>query len=214
MPHTHGSYLGYLFDMANKQKLSNDPITAKEFLEFVDADSDFGFEMKVLKLLRANGFDCSHSGTYVDPVTDKIRQFDICASMERPGSVLALAVECKNLRPSNPLLLSAIPRTDGEALHDVIVFAANDILPSVRTIKGNASRYKPGEMVGKKTDQVARMSAGGGLSSDDEATFGKLHQAVNSCQDLLRQPVSGRAERLSYRPLSSQRDSYGRWTMM
>lgn len=53
-------------------KLKKDPITEQDLTDFVSADSDFGFEMRVLKRLRADGFDCSHSGTYRDPVTDKI----------------------------------------------------------------------------------------------------------------------------------------------
>ena len=40
-------------------------------------------------------------------------------------------------------------------------------------------------MTGKKTDQVGREMSGE-LVSNDEATFDKLNQAVNSCQDLVR----------------------------
>jgi hypothetical protein len=39
-------------------------------------------------------------------------------------------------------------------------------------------------MVGKKTDQVGRDNSGE-LVSNDEATFEKLSQAVNSCRDLI-----------------------------
>jgi hypothetical protein len=90
-------------------KLKNDEITAKDLAAFVATDSDFGFEMQVLAQLREVGFSCSHSGTYRDPVTDKTRQYDIRASMTRGDSTLALAVECKNLRRNNPLLLSSVP---------------------------------------------------------------------------------------------------------
>jgi len=167
-------------------KLSDSPITAEDLLEFAEADSDFGFEMKVLRQLRADGFACSHSGTYQDPVTSKIRQFDIRASRERPGSVLTLAVECKNLRSNNPLLLSAVPRTQPEAFHDLVLLRPERIGPTVGAIIGNTSAYKPGEMVAKKTDQVCRLAATNELNSNDEATFEKLNQAVSSCQDLVR----------------------------
>jgi hypothetical protein len=96
-------------------KLRKDPITAQDLTDFVNADSDFDFETRVLKHLREDGFTCSHSGTYRDPVMDKIRQYDIRAQKDRGGLTLALAVECKNLRPNNPLLLSAVPPTDDEA---------------------------------------------------------------------------------------------------
>jgi hypothetical protein len=38
----------------------------------------------------------------------------------------------------------------------------------------DASAYRPGEMVAKKTDQVGRNTSGA-LVSDDEATFEKLN---------------------------------------
>jgi hypothetical protein len=72
-------------------KLKKDEMTAEDLAEFVRTNSDFAFEMRVLAQLRTDGFDCSHSGTYRDPVTDKIRQFDIRATMRRGDSALGLA---------------------------------------------------------------------------------------------------------------------------
>jgi len=166
------------------------PVTDKHLLEFVENDSDFAFEMKVVAQLRGIQFECSHSGTYQDPVSDKMRQFDIRAFKQQGSHELALAVECKNLRPEAPLLLSSVPRIDSEAFHDVIVRNVTNAYSFVRVIPtvGSLSVYKPGEMVGKKTDQV--MCKDGVLSSDDSSTFDKLNQAVNSCKDLVRQLVS------------------------
>jgi hypothetical protein len=165
-----------------------DPITARDLAEFVGSNSDFAFEMRVVAQLRALDFECSHSGTYRDPVTDKIRQFDIRAIAHRGKSTLALAVECKNLRRNSPLLLSAVPRTTLESFHDVLVFNPEKLYDrvSVRPVTGPQSAYRPGEMVGKKTDRVGR-DASGTLVSDDKATFEKLNQAVNRCQDLVRE---------------------------
>jgi hypothetical protein len=167
-------------------KLKDDPTTAKDLEEFVSSNSDFAFEMRVLAQLRALGFQCSHSGTYRDPVTDKIRQFDIRAVRHEGNSTLALAVECKNLRPNNPLLLSAVPRTEPESFHDLVVCDphAPFMSQSVRCVAGNESAYRPREMVGKRTDQVGRDTSEA-LVSSDEATFEKLNQAVNSCRDLV-----------------------------
>ena len=72
-------------------KLKNSPITAQDLADFVTTNSDFGFEMDVLARLRSEGFSCHHAGTYRDPVTDKIRQFDIRASLDSGDSTLALA---------------------------------------------------------------------------------------------------------------------------
>jgi hypothetical protein len=173
--------------MANPKR---DPITDKDLAEFVANDSDFAFEMKVVAQLKSVNFECSHSGTYQDPVTDKIRQFDVRARKHKDSWVLALAVECKNLRPDSPLLLSCVPRTAEEAHHDIIVQRLNNpLLKNVYRIGGDRSVYKPGEMVGKKTDQVRR-DKNSGLISDDKETFDKLNQAVNSCRDLVRQLVN------------------------
>lgn len=171
-------------------KLKEDAITEKDMEEFVGSNSDFAFEMRVLAQLRALGFECEHSGTYCDPVTDKMRQFDIRATKHEGNSTLALAVECKNLRPNNPLLLSAVPRTTPESFHDLIVRdpQKNSIIPqSVVSVRGRGSAYRPGEMVGKKTDQVGRREPSGTLVSNDEGTFEKLNQAVNSCRDLVHE---------------------------
>jgi hypothetical protein len=174
-------------------KLKNDPITDKDLADFVANDSDFAFEMRVVAQLRQLKFDCSHSGTYQDPVSHKIRQFDIRAVTNRDSGTLALAVECKNLRPNHPLLLSALPRTETEAFHDLVVLHVGGSIGVVRIdpVLGSRSVYKPGEMVGRKTDQVGRDSDGK-LVSDDILTFEKINQAVNSCKDLVQQFVLSR----------------------
>jgi hypothetical protein len=174
--------------MAKSKASGSDlPIADQELAEFAIADSDFGFEMKVLRQLRACRFTCSHSGTYRDPVTDKMRQFDIRAHRDSGDSTLALAVECKNLRPNHPLLLSAVPRTVSEAFHDLVLFKQQVVNPlqTVLPVTEYRSIYKPDEMVAKKTDQVGR-DRDGKLIGNDEATFDKLNQAVCSCQDLVR----------------------------
>jgi hypothetical protein len=168
-------------------KHSSDLITEKDLREFVDNDSDFSFEMKVLAELRGLKFECSHSGTYQDPISDKIRQFDIRARKRQGSCTLRLGVECKNLRRNHPLLLSAVPRSAEEAFHDIVSHQPVGLqLATVRTEKNGRSVYKPGEMVAKKTDQVRR-DATSNLARDDSATFEKLNQAVNSSRDLVRE---------------------------
>jgi len=171
-------------------KIANDPITAQHLAKFVDGGSDFAFEMRVVAAFRELGFQCTHSGTYRDPVTDKIRQFDVRAFKDQNASTLALAVECKNVRPNYPLLLSAVPRTADEAFHDLLFFEAHPMrqVALIRSVSAPQSVYKPGEMVGKNTDQVGR-DAQGALVSGDQATFEKINQALNSCEDLVRQLV-------------------------
>jgi hypothetical protein len=52
-------------------------------------------------------------------------------------------VECKNLRPNNPLLLSAVPRTSDEAFHYLLVWRPRPIYSNYLTerVIGNASAY-------------------------------------------------------------------------
>lgn len=171
-------------------KLKTDLINASDLAAFAANDSDFAFELRVLRQLRDLGFHCEHSGTYEDPVSGKLRQFDLRANKRLAGVRLALAAECKNVRPHHPLLLSAVPRTEAESFHECI-----DVSPpssygrsSKRArLSGCDSVYLVGEGVGKKTDQVGRESAPSGeLVSDDSETFEKLNQAVNSSRDLIR----------------------------
>lgn len=171
---------------------SKDPITERDLDAFVAHDSDFSFEMQALAQLRNLGFQCEHSGTYRDPVTDKIRQFDIRAFKDHGDFTLVLAVECKNFRQANPLLVSAVPRTEAEAFHNLAIYELVNKggfrHSTVKHVDSASSVYKPGEMVGRKTDQVTK-DKNGNYSSNDEATFEKLSQARNSCQDLVQQFV-------------------------
>jgi hypothetical protein len=169
------------------KQIKSDPITERDLEAFVANDSDFDFEMKVLAQLRSLEFDCEHSGTYRDPVSDKIRQFDIRAHKKTDNYHLALAVECKNLRPNYPLLVSAVPRTATESFHNVLEYRPTPMVPFARvdTSTGDHAAYRRGDMVGKKTDQVGRDSSGN-FVGDDSATFDKLNQAVNSSNDLVQ----------------------------
>lgn len=157
-------------------------ITKAEVDKFVAEDSDFGFEMSVLADLRTLGFECSHSGTYSDQVTKKIRQFDLRATIERANFRLALAVECKNLR--SPLLISAVPRTSKEAFHSVIEYVGEESVYHSRVqcteVAHATTVYEVNQSVGKKTDQIRRENAK--LVSDDSATFDKIGQAINSAE--------------------------------
>jgi hypothetical protein len=143
-------------------KLKTQAITDKDLITFVEEEADFGFEMRVLHRLRELGYDYAPSGTYRDPVTDKMRQFDIRASIITKHTLLSLAVECKNIRTHNPLLISAVPRTTGEAFHDRILhrvdmgFNRTTVEPALEA----DTRYKVGETVGKRTDTLVCRAVG------------------------------------------------------
>jgi hypothetical protein len=166
------------------KSLKSDAILKTDLEEFLASESDFAFEMSVLSKLREIGFRCKHSGTYQDPVTKKIRQFDIRAEKINENRKLSLAVECKNFRPNFPLLITAIPRTHGEGFHQIIFFRSSHTT-DIQTVMSPHSLYIPGEMVGKSTNQVGRAENKSELVSDDGAAFDKINQAVNSAEDLV-----------------------------
>jgi len=181
--------------MANKVKgeqLSSvaGPLTSSELNDFVSGAADFAFEMSVLRELRAVGFECSHSGTYVDPVTNKIRQFDIRAVRGVGERRLAMAVECKNLRTAAPVMVMASPRTAAEAVLDVVrVTTGLFIIERTRADEFGLGIYDRGDMVGRKVEQVQRSSSGALTSLGDEEVFVKQTQAINSGHELIRRAL-------------------------
>jgi hypothetical protein len=82
-------------------------------------------------------------------------------------------------------LVSTVPRTGAESFHDVLICRPGQTY-TVFSVEPQHSAYQSGQPVGKKTDQVGR-DASGALASNDEATFDKLNQAVNSCRDLVQE---------------------------
>ena len=151
-------------------KLRSDAITSYDLLEFLAGYSDFGFEIQVLKQLREMGFNSQHGGSYDDPVTKKPREFDIRAFKRSGNRFLRLAVECKNLRPNFPLLVSCLPRSKDEAFHEVAWSfdpehenRPNKSLPAAVAasskplrLRGVACLYKQDDYVGKDCNQVGR----------------------------------------------------------
>lgn len=79
-------------------KLRDDEISLSDIEEYLKDSSDFGFEIRILKLLSGLGFTAQHGGIYQDPITNKNREFDIRAEKEFAGKKISIAVECKNLR--------------------------------------------------------------------------------------------------------------------
>jgi len=167
-------------------KLRDEAVTAADLQRFVESKADFAFEMRVLRRFEELGYTCEHGGTYRDPITDKIRQFDIRAHRRYGSTVhLAIAAECKNIGKNFPLLVHAVPRKAAEAFHTLVVSDGQHPSPRARPVRGDLSRYRPGVVVGKRLDQVGRAAAGGDVVSSDQEVFEKVSQSVNSTVDLL-----------------------------
>jgi len=96
-------------------------LTPNDVRKIVAEEDDFAHEMHVAATLREfPAYSVSHGGTYTDSVTGKSRQYDFRASLSKEDAGVFLSIECKNLRPSSPLVICGRPRLDNESFHDLI----------------------------------------------------------------------------------------------
>lgn len=197
-------------------KLRTDPIAAVDIREFVEEHSDFAFELSVYNQLTKLGFTCDHGGTYTDPLTEKIRQFDIRATwidhsqLVFPPEQIRLAVECKQLRDNFPLVIHTVPRKFDEGTHDIVLSVDREkfslptretitvpaFVPSAmkRKVEGRFSIYNEKHPVGKSCAQVGRDHSG--ITSTDSEVFSKWTQAISSAQSLADQACDERSRQL------------------
>jgi hypothetical protein len=171
-------------------------ITCADIEEFLTTQDDFSLELQVYQAARSFELHASHGGTYEDPVTAKPRQYDVRVAEEKSVLRVDLAIECKSLRRSCPLLISRIPRTSEESFHEVVCsfnrpFNIQDA-PTMNNANAKAVRlkhmhslYAKHEFVGKSTAQVARHANGREFVSTDSATYEKWSQALASAEDLI-----------------------------
>lgn len=182
-------------------KRRGSPVTAADIKEYAQNHSDFGFEMRILRMLKDMGLGCEHSGTYHDPLTNRARQFDIRA-WKIMGCAALFAVECKNLSEGYPLVIHSVPRPSEDAFHEVLI--ANNVQvggpnhtirherPSGKTVRIGATRtpYEVRAQVGKAMDQVGYRKDGGEIEGGDSEVFQKLSQAINSSAELIDRAVT------------------------
>lgn len=178
-------------------KLANRSIGLEDFQEYLRSQSDLAFELQILKILKDENCKCSHGGAYDDPVSKKTREYDIRAELSTEIFKIKLAIECKNLRPNFPLLVSCIPRTKEEAFHQVCLgypgkrtdvsvdkYLGKKI--SVNTFQFQDSQlYEIGKPVGKSCSQVGRTLQDKQITSSDSEIYDKWAQALSSSYDLL-----------------------------
>lgn len=178
-------------------KLADQNIVAEDFQEYLQSQSDLAFELQVLKILKNEGCKCSHGGAYDDPVSKKTREYDIRAEINAENFKIKMAIECKNLRPNFPLLVSSIPRSKEEAFHQICLGSPGkrDNMAfekyfgkkiSVNTAQFQDSQlYATGEPVGKSCSQVGRTHNDRQITSSDSEIYDKWSQALSSSYDLL-----------------------------
>lgn len=162
-------------------------LTQADLAHYVSQEADFAFEMAVLHAIRGTGFEAEHAAAYKDPITGRIRAFDIRARWSSDSRAFRFAVECKNLRSHAPLLVHATPRLESEAYHTVI--ARYRVMSVYHDSHRRAGVYERGAPVGRQTDQPMK-DDNGDYRSNDSTTYEKWSQAVSSCNDLVRETVN------------------------
>lgn len=157
-------------------------------------EDDFGHEMRVGSILRSIKYPRiqydqiyamppEHGGTYSDPETSKPRQYDYrCLVVRAKTQRVHLAVECKNLNPSSPMVVCGRPRVNGEDYH-VFIASEEKIISHTRKVDGFASLYKPEGFVGKSILRLENKS--GKLSTkNDGDIYDRWAQALASSFEL------------------------------
>jgi hypothetical protein len=174
-------------------KIRDEAISAEDLAEYLATQGDdFDLELYVYREAKACGLTATHGGTYEDPVTKKTRQYDVRAYKVGNNCRVDLAIECKSLKPSFPLLLSRVPRAAEESFHELVyayeapagAFIVGLLPGTALRISGAASIYPRGDYVAKNTAQVGRNEKGELISTDSEV-FDKWSQALASAHELV-----------------------------
>lgn len=158
-------------------------------------DDDFGHEMRVgniFSVIRrsvtnpAYKIAPEHGGTYTDLLSGKPRQFDYRFQIRNrydQSQCVLLAVECKNLHESSPLVMCGRSRTSEEAYHTFIESSRTHPSSVTKTKTGN-SIYPAGEFVGKSLVRLKKEPNGQLRSVSEPDIYDKWSQALASSVEL------------------------------
>jgi len=175
-----------------KNNMEKKNIDEKDIMEYLQTYDTFALEMFVYNKAVLNEFQVSHGGIYFDPNTKKTRQFDLQATFVMRTYRIALAIECKSLKKSCPLIVSRMKRAKDESFHEYIRSKYPDSGRSIPNFYNNCvvslewdkTVYKLGEYVGKSMDQIERKDQNK-FSSKDSDVYDKWMQATTSASTLV-----------------------------
>ena len=172
-------------------------VTVEAMAQALAVADDFGHEMRVRSALEQcgakGGAKVQHGWTYLDPIEERPRQFDLrCAIKHHEfARYLQMAIECKNLALEAPLIISGTRRTDEEAFHDYVYSEPR----SGRTIVGvnrcriENSFYDRGGFVGKSIVRLKPNREEGILvqaSALESEIYNRWAQALASADELCK----------------------------
>jgi hypothetical protein len=170
---------------------SPEPVDADNISEYLASADDFAFEREIYTVAKGLGFQPQHSALYTDPVTQKMREFDIRAWAGIGIRKIALSVECKRLTADFPLLVSCVPRDAQEAGHQYLyadrTVGAGGSHTRVQTMTPRVPHYeyRAGQGVGKSMRQVRRDRKDQMVAGDE--VFDKWTQALASIGEMIEE---------------------------
>lgn len=170
------------------------PISPSDIRNVVTKEDDFGHEMRVGHAIRScPAIQVQHGGTYIDSVTQKPRQFDYRCWLKKEKTCLSLAVECKNLNPSVPLVVCGAKRRDDESFHDLIESRLGSFKRGSAIINGSSSItrrakrsdsfYSPSDFLGKSLVRIQSEKIPM-VKLQDSDVYDKWAQALSSSVEL------------------------------
>ena len=170
------------------------PISHSDIRAVVTKEDDFGHELRVGHAIQnCPAIQLQHGGTYTDSVTQKPRQFDFRCWVRKERACLSLAVECKNLNPSVPLVVCGVGRRNDESFHDLIesrqgIFKRgpaimNGLSSITRRAKQNNAFYPSGGFVGKSLIRI-QSDKNPMVKTQDSDVYDKWAQALSSSVEL------------------------------
>lgn len=175
-------------------RYKDDPMTAATLRRYLESQDDFGLELAIYSKALSLGLRATHGGTYEDGATGRMRQYDVRAFAVDNDCRIDLAIECKSLKTSYPLVISHIPRAQKESFHQVVwahprtaSFIVREVGPAAKTINLELPEgfYPVGGMVGKSTSQIGLTEKGEFTTGDSEA-YEKWAQALGSAAELIQ----------------------------
>jgi hypothetical protein len=181
------------------QETKDREINAGDIQQYLDSRDDFDLELFACRSLKERGWTPSLGGSYFDPILGKLRQFDVRTRREFPLKChISLAVECKSLSPSFPLVISRVPRPMAESRHDVIrrFWRAEQSDSTFFVEKSGTDHlrlYTQGQPVGKSATQIKW--DGKKLIASDADTYDKWAQALASAAELIDKAANASADR-------------------
>lgn len=176
---------------------------------YLSNESDYSFELRCLHAINSMNqcdFRVSHSGTYKDDLTNKLRQFDIRATFwprKNLNHILHTAVECKRLSKEAPLIVHRSRRAIEETYLNYIRrdFIDGNVDYSLKgtgfKVYDAGSRvnlYPKDELVAKACERVAWKNDT--PRSSDSEIYDKWSQALSSATELITDATKSNPEHL------------------